>query len=85
MCSDADGWDSNLLSEVRPSDFVILLLLQDVGIMTPQTKIKKKILKLSSQGGVDQLTVSENITREEGWFEGRDTNEILVRTNIDKY
>ena len=30
-------------------------------------------------GGGDQLTVSENITREEGWFEGRDTNEILVR------
>ena len=31
-------------------------------------------------GGGDQLTVSENITREEGWFEGRDTNEILVRS-----
>ena len=44
-------------------------------------------------GGGDQLTVSENITREEGWFEGRDTNEILVRrlfanyqyTNMDQH
>ena len=50
MCSDADGWDSNLLSEVRPSDFVILLLLEDVGIMTPKTKIKKKLLKLVFSG-----------------------------------
>jgi voltage-dependent calcium channel L type alpha-1D len=31
------------------------------------------------EGGGSQVTVLENRTREEGWFEGRDTNEILEK------
>ena len=32
------------------------------------------------QGFDDNISsLPDNITREEGWFEGRDTNEILVR------
>ena len=41
----------------------------------------KNSIIICFQGGGDQLNVVENITsREEGWFEGRDTNEILVRS-----
>ena len=33
------------------------------------------------QGFDDNISsLPDNITREEGWFEGRDTNEILVRS-----
>ena len=35
------------------------------------------------QGFDDNISsLPDNITREEGWFEGRDTNEILVRSKL---
>ena len=40
-CSDADGWDYNLLSRDRPTDFVISLLLEDVGILGDQSLTRR--------------------------------------------